>query len=89
MAEQTFNVSAIAMGGVQVAVVHVDPASCSTPEMQMRSMKFFQARLQGKQVVLMYVDLTRKPVFLGPAHLVQALRGKGLSEFAWQKVVFR
>jgi hypothetical protein len=57
--------------------------------MQIRSMKFFQARLQGKQVVLMYVDLTRKPVFLGPAHLVQALRGKGLSEFAWQKVVFR
>ena len=37
----------------------------------------------------MYVDLTRKPVFIGPAHLATALRGKGLSEFQWQKAVFR
>jgi hypothetical protein len=89
MADQTFNVAAVALGGAQIAIVHVDAASCSTPEMQSRSMKFFQARLQGKHVVLMYVDLTRKPVFLGPAHLATALRGKGLSEFQWQKVVFR
>jgi hypothetical protein len=89
MAEQTFNVAVVALGGVQVAIVHVDAASSSTPEMQSRSMKFFQARLQGKQVVMMYVDLTRKPVFIGPSHLVQALRGKGLSEFQWQKAVFR
>ena len=89
MAEQTFNVSVVALGGVQVAIVHIDAASCSTAEMQTRSMKFFQARLQGKQVVLMYIDLTRKPVFIGAAHLVQALRGKGLSEFQWQKAVFR
>ena len=89
MADQTFNVAAIALGGAQIAIVHIDAASCSTPEMQSRSMKFFQARLQGKHVVLMYVDLTRKPVFLGAPHLAQALRGKGLSEFQWQKVVFR
>ena len=89
MAEQTFNVAVVPIGGVQIAVVHVDAASCSTPEMQSRSMKFFQARLQGKQVVLMYVDLTRKPVFIGPAHLATVLRGKGLSEFQWQKAVFR
>ncbi len=89
MAEQTFNVAVVALGGVQVAIVHIDAASCSTAEMQARSMKFFQARLQGKQVVLMYVDLTRKPVFIGPSHLAQALRGKGLSEFQWQKAVFR
>jgi hypothetical protein len=36
----------------------------------------------------MYVDLTRKPVFIGPAHLATVLRGKGLSEFQWQKAVF-
>ena len=89
MAEQTFNVAVVAIGGVQIAIVHVDAASCSTPEMQARSMKFFQARLQGKHVVLMYVDLTRKPVFLGAPHLAQALRGKGLSEFQWQKAIFR
>ena len=87
MADQTFNVSAIAMGGVQVAVVHVDPASCSTPEMQMRSMKFFQARLLGKHVVLMHVDLMRMPVYLGPPNLVASLRGKGMSDLKWQKVV--
>ncbi|MBI1246032.1 MAG: hypothetical protein GC202_13600 [Alphaproteobacteria bacterium] len=89
MADQQFNVSVIALGGVQVVVIHVDAASCSTTEMQARSMKFFQARFEGKQVVLMYVDLMRKPVFIGPGHIVQALRGKGLSEFKWQKAVVR
>jgi hypothetical protein len=43
--------------------------------------------LRGQQVVLMYMDLTRKPVFLGPGHLVGALQGKGYAELKWQKAV--
>ena len=47
MAEQTFNVSVVPIGGVQIAIVHVDAASCSTPEMQSRSMKFFSGAPPG------------------------------------------
>jgi hypothetical protein len=54
--------------------------------MQARSLKFFQARLLGKHVVLMHVDLMRRPVYLGPPNLVASLRGKGLNDLKWQKV---
>jgi hypothetical protein len=88
MPPQTFNVAVVPAGGVQIAVVHIDAASCSTPELQKRSMQFFQARLEGKHVALMYVDLMRKPVYLGASHVVAILRGKGLNDLPWQKVVF-
>ena len=39
MADQQFNVCVLALGGVQVVVVHVDAASCSTTEMQARLLK--------------------------------------------------
>lgn len=87
MAGQTFNVAVVPVGGIEIVVVHVDAASVSTPEMQMRSMKFFQARLLGKHVVLMHVDLMKMPVYLGASSLVQALRGKGKADLHWQKVV--
>ena len=86
MASQTYNVAVVPVGGIEIVVVHVDAASCSTPEMQTRSMKFFQARMLGKHVVLMYVDLMRKPVYLGAPNLVASLRGKGLNDLKWQKV---
>jgi hypothetical protein len=34
----------------------------------------------------MYVDLIRRPVYLGPPNLVEALRGKGVNDLKWQKV---
>lgn len=89
MAAQTFQVALHAVAGVQCAIVNVDQASVSTPEMQKRTMGYMAARFVGKQVVLMYIDLTRKPVFLGPSHLVGALNGKGFAEFRWQKAVLQ
>jgi hypothetical protein len=86
MAGKSYNVAVVPVGGLEIVVVHVDASSCSTPEMQTRSMKFFQARLLGKHVVLMYVDLMRKPVYLGAPNLVASLRGKGLNDLHWQKV---
>lgn len=89
MATQTYQVALHAVAGVQCAIVNVDPASVSTPEMQKRTMGYMSPRFAGKQVVLMYMDLTRKPVFLGPSHLVGALQGKGYAEFRWQKAVLQ
>ncbi len=89
MAAQTFNVALHAVGGVQCVIVNVDPASVSTPEMQRRTLSYMTPRFTGKQVVLMYMDMTRRPVFLGPAHLVGAIQGKGYSEFRWQKAVLQ
>jgi hypothetical protein len=34
----------------------------------------------------MHVDLIRRPVYLGPPNLVEALRGKGVNDLKWQKV---
>jgi hypothetical protein len=84
---QTFQVALQAVGGVQCVVVNVDSASVSTPEMLKRTMAYMAPRFAGKKVVLMYLDLTRKPVFLGPGHLVGALQGKGYAELKWQKAV--
>jgi hypothetical protein len=86
MSGKSYNVAVVPVGGIDIVVVHVDAASCSTPEMQARSLKFFQARLLGKHVVLMHVDLMRRPVYLGPPNLVASLRGKGLNDLKWQKV---
>ena len=87
MPGQSYNVAVVPVGGVEIVVVHVDAASCSTPEMQTRSLKFFQARMLGKNVVLMYVDLTRRPVYMGSPNLVAALSRKGMHDLNWQKVV--
>ena len=87
MASNKYNVAVVPVGRVEIVVVHVDAASCSTPEMLARSMRFFQARLLGKNVVLMHVDLIRRPVYHGAPSLVEALRGKGLNDLTWQKVV--
>jgi hypothetical protein len=89
MATQTFQVALQAVAGLQCAIVNVDPASVSTPEMQKRTMGYMTPRFVGKQVVLMYMDLTRKPVFIGPGHIVSALQGKGFAEFRWQKAVLQ
>jgi hypothetical protein len=89
MATQTFQVALQAVAGLQCAIVNVDPASVSTPEMQKRTMGYMAPRFAGKQVVLMYMDLTRKPVFIGPGHIVSALQGKGFAEFRWQKAVLQ
>jgi hypothetical protein len=86
MASNKYNVAVVPVGRIEIVVIHVDAASCSTPEMLARSMKFFKARLLGKHVVLMYVDLIRRPVYLGPPNLVEALRGKGVNDLKWQKV---
>jgi hypothetical protein len=86
MAGQTYNVAVVPVGGVEIVVVHVDEHSCATPELQNRALKFFQARLLGKHVALMYVDLMRKPVYLGAPALVETLRGKGKGDLNWQKV---
>ena len=89
MAAQTFQVALLPVAGMQCVIVNVDPASVSTPEMQKRTMGYMAPRFSGKQVVLMYMDLTRKPVFLGPGHIVGALQGKGFAEFRWQKAVLQ
>jgi hypothetical protein len=89
MATQTYQVALQAVAGVQCAIVNVDPASVSTPEMQKRMMGYMAPRFVGKQVVLMYLDLSRRPVFVGPGHIVGALQGKGYAEFRWQKAVLQ
>jgi hypothetical protein len=89
MAAQTFTVALHAVGGVQCVIVNVDPASVSTPEMQRRTMSCMTPRFAGKQVLLMYMDMTRRPVFLGPPHLVGAIQGKAYAEFRWQKAVLQ
>ncbi|MCA3245250.1 MAG: hypothetical protein ACKOEE_13115 [Tagaea sp.] len=89
MAAQTFQVALHPVAGLQCVIVNVDPASVSTPEMQKRTIGYLAPRFQGKQLVLMYLDLARRPVFLGPGHIVGALQGKGFSEFRWQKAVLQ
>jgi hypothetical protein len=89
MATQTYQVALQAVAGVQCAIVNVDPASVSTPEMQKRTMGYMAPRFVGKQVVLMYLDLSRRPVFVGPGHIVGALQSKGYAEFRWQKAVLQ
>lgn len=84
---ETFNVAVVKVGGIEVVVVHVDAKSVSIPELQARTMKWFQARLLGKNVVLMHVDLMKTPIYMGAPNLVALLRGKGVNDLAWQKVL--
>lgn len=83
---ETFNVAVVNAGGIEIVVVHVDAKSVSIPELQTRTMKYFQARMLGKNVVLMHVDLMKMPIFMGAPNLVSLLRGKGLNDLPWQKV---
>ncbi len=83
---QVYQAASFALGAETVTIVMVAPSAVATQEMAARAFAGLRPYFRNSTVVLATQQMGLAPQFVGPRHVLTALRGKSLADFRWSPI---
>ncbi len=83
---QVYQSASFQLGNELITVIYVAYGAIATDEMAGRSLAAMKPLFRNSTVVLAAQGVNLAPEFVGPKHVVDALRGRALHEFRWAPI---